>query len=162
MINPGRVYSVEFEGQTIAAASGDVDLFYLAPADDKPICILGWDIAVTSEIKEAEEEWVRLRLIRGHATVGSGGAAATARPVFPNDGAAGATVRTLDTVIASAGTAINLHSTGFNVRIGNVVWFPPEARHVCSQVETTIVLRMMSTFADDVTASGTIYFGEVV
>jgi hypothetical protein len=158
---PARVYSVEFEAQTIAAASGDVDLFYIAPADDKPVCIVGMVAKTTSELQEAQEEWLRWRIIRGHATVGSGGAAATARPVNENDIAAGFTARTLDTTIASAGTAVNMHSDAFQVRIGEVFWPPPEARIMCAQTATTIVVRLMAAVADDVTASGTLYVGEM-
>ena len=35
-----RTYSVSFTSQTLAAASGDIDLWELTPADDKPVKLL--------------------------------------------------------------------------------------------------------------------------
>lgn len=157
----GAVYTVEFENVTVATASGDQDLFYLAPADDKPIQILAWDLYVTSEVAEAQEEWLRLRWIRGHATVGSGGAAATARPMRSISAAAGVTARTNDTTIASAGTAVNIWSGGLNVRAGGIWVMTPEMQFHCNQTDTTIVLRLMAAPADDVSMSGTVWFEEL-
>jgi ABC-type amino acid transport substrate-binding protein len=150
-----RSYTVTLVG-TVTAAGTDNDLIYIAPADDKPVEIIGFDVDITSEIAEAQEEWLQLKIVRGHATVGSGGAAITPQPLDPGDGAASFTARGNDTTIASAGTAVDLWAGGCNVRGGREKVFPPEAYRKCSQAQTTIVLRMTNTLADDVTANVTV------
>ena len=83
-----RLYLVEFEAQTIAAASGDIDLFSLDAATDKPIELVEVCLGQTTELGDTAEEQLRIRYIRGHTTVGSGGASATPRPASANDAAA--------------------------------------------------------------------------
>jgi hypothetical protein len=150
-----RVYTVEFENVTIAAASGDSDIFSLDPATDKPTAIKSIVIKTTSELQEAQEEWLRLRVIRGHTTVGSGGAAATARPLSPNDTAYGGSARTNDTTIASAGTAVNLWSDAMQVRIGYELFRAPEDYFWTAGAEF-IVVRLIAAVTDDVIANGSI------
>jgi hypothetical protein len=150
-----RAYTVTFAG-TVTAAGTDNDLVYIAPADDMPVAIIGFDVDITSEIAEAQEEWLALKIIRGHATVGSGGAAVTPQPLDGIDTAAGFTARANDTTPASAGTAVDLWVGGCNVRGGREKVFPPETWRRCSQAQTTIVLRMTNTLADDVTANVTV------
>jgi hypothetical protein len=154
-----RAYSVEFEAQTVATASGDYDLFEFTPADDKPIELVGLVLAVTSELGDAAEEWLRLRVIRGHATTGNG-TATTPRPLDEGDGAAGFSAETVGSTIASAGTAINLHSDGFNVRAGYQFWWPDGFGPRCLQTSTLLVVRLMAATLDDVTMSGTAYIRE--
>lgn len=150
-----RTYTVEFEQQSVPTADGDTDLFSIDPATDKPTAVMGWILKTTSEIAEAQEEWLRLRLIRGHATVGSGGAAATARPDSSVDTAYGGSCRVLDDVIASAGTAANLWSDAFQVRAGSEVFFPPEQWKWFFGAEF-MVLRLMAAAADVIDMSGTL------
>ena len=151
-----RPYTVEFEAQTIAAASGDYDLVTITPATNKPVEIVAITLDQSSELGDAQEEQLRLRLIRGHTTAPSGGAAATPRPNSPNDAAAAFTARVCDTAIAAAGTPINLFSRTFNVRAG-FEWGPrPNGMgEWCSAAETMILLRLMAAVADDLTLSGT-------
>jgi hypothetical protein len=155
-----RFYTLEFEAQTIAAASGDYDLFELAPADDKPIEVVEFVLGQSSELGDAAEEQLRLRVIRGHTTSGNG-SATTPRPGNPNDAAAGAACETVGSTIASSGTAINLWSDTMNVRAG-YQWGPrPQGMGLwCSQAETLLVVRLMAAVADDLTLSGTLGFWE--
>jgi hypothetical protein len=158
----GRQYSIAFENVAVTAASGDQDIFYLAPADDKPCRILAVYLSVISELGDAQEEWLRLQWIRGHATVGSGGAAVTTpTPLSPTDAAAGFTARTNDTTIASAGTAVVVHSDAFNVRSGWVYIPTPETVIQVTQTQTTLVLRLMAAVTDDVVMTGTCYIEEL-
>src|SRR5262245_35989035 len=156
-----RLYTVEYEAQTIANASGDYELVELDPADDKPIEIYAMHIVTTSEIQEAQEEWLRLRVIRGHATDGTGGTSTTPRPLNELDSAAGFTADVLRTAIASAGTAVNLFSGGFNVRAG-YDWGPvPEGYgYFCSEAAGLLVVRLMAAVTDDVTSSATFWVRE--
>jgi hypothetical protein len=157
----GRLYALEFEAQSVTNAGGDRDLFYVAPADDKPIIVIGWDFAQFSDLKDAEEEVLRLRLIRGHTTVGSGGTAFTNSAVYrqnPSDADAGFTARHNDTTIASSGTTFNGWSGGYNIRVAPAPFFLPERCWVpCTQVQGSVVLRLMAGPADDITMSGTLW-----
>lgn len=161
-----RVYTVEFENIAATTANGDTDLFYIAPADDKPIRIIAFSLDVISEIAEAQEEWLRLRVIRGHATVGSGGTAvgATAIGKSPGDVDASFTARTCDTTIASTGTLRNIWSGGMNVRSGCREVLTPEQSKVftCTQAELSILLRLMAAPVDDMVISGTMWVEELL
>ena len=159
-----RVYSLEFENQSITTAGGDRDLFYVAPGDDKDVKVLGWTLSQFSDVGDAAEEILRLRLIRGHTTVGSGGTAYTAANVArvePGDSNPSFVARHNDTTIASAGTAVNLWSGGFNIRVGEIFWLPQECQWTVTQTEGSVVLRLMAGPADDVTMSGTFFVMEM-
>lgn len=152
-----NIYTVSFDAVAITALQ---DLFYLAPADDRPLSVLGWELAQFSDVGDAQEEILRLALIRGHATVGSGGNTFTPAPVHSRGVAAGATARINDTTIASAGTAVNLWRGGFNVRAPQPYILPPEYRFRIDQVDGSIVLRLLANPADSITVSGTLWFEE--
>ena len=155
-----RLYLVEFEAQTIAAASGDIDLFSLDAATDKPIELVEVCLGQTTELGDTAEEQLRIRYIRGHTTVGSGGASATPRPATANDAAAGTTARTLDTTVASVGTAINLPSETWNIR-SPYQWGPrPQGMGLWTSGAELLVVRLMAAVADDLTASGWCSFYE--
>lgn len=153
-----RVYTVEFEAVAVTA---QVDFFELTPADDKPVEIIGLFLSQSTEVGDAQDELIRYRVIRGHATSGSGGAAPTPRPVNRSDGASGFAAETNNTTIASTGTPLNLHSDTFNVRAGLQLWLPDGCEWSCSQTDTTVVVRLMAAPADSVTFSGTLYVREL-
>jgi hypothetical protein len=155
----GRVYTVVLTG-TVTAAGTDAELFYIAPADDKGCRLLAVSIDATSEVAEAQEEWVALVIRRGHTTVGSGGTAPTPQPCNPYDTAAGFTARVNDTTLASAGTGVDLWSGGFNVRAGLREVFTPEQLFTVTQAQGSLVVRMTSTLADDATFNATIWVEE--
>ena len=156
----GQVYTVEFENQTITTAGGSREFFYIAPADDRPLKILALFFAQFSDVGDANEEILRWRIIRGHTTVGSGGAAATPRPVHRRSGAAGFTARVNDTTLASVGTPVNLHSDGVNLRMPTPLILPDKMQWDCDQTDGSIVVRLMAAPADDVTMSATLYVEE--
>lgn len=155
-----RMYTVEFEAQTVANASGDVDLFEFDAAAEKPIELVGLFLAVTSEVASnvGEDEFLRLRVIRGHTT-SSNGTSTTARPIDPVDAVAGFAAEVLGATIASAGTAVNLHSDAFNIRTGYQFWWP-EGCGPRTNGADLLVVRLMAAVADDLTMSGTAYVRE--
>lgn len=154
-----RTYTVEFDNVTATAAGTDQDLFSIDPATDKPTALKSIVIKNSSEIAEAQEEWLRVRVIRGHTTVGSGGSAATARPDSSIDTAYGGSCRVNDTTIASTGTPVNLWSDAFNVRAGYEMFWAPEDWKWFFGAEF-LVVRLMSTVTDDVQLSGSIQIVE--
>lgn len=157
----GRLYSVTFENVSFTTANGDHDYFELTPADDKPIALEAVYVYTTSEVGDAQEEQVRWSIVRGHTTSGSGGSAPTPAVYSQStDAAAGFTAETANTTIASTG-GTTLHVGAFNIRIGLEYVPPPEHRIVTTQGNTTIVVRQLSTLADDATMSGTAIVREI-
>jgi hypothetical protein len=155
---PGRVYTVEFEATAVTA---QVDFFEFTPADDKPIEVLGLFISQSSDVGDTAEEILRYRVIRGHATGGSGGSAPTPRPLDRTGPAAGFAAETLNTTIASTGSPVNLHSDTFNIRTGLQLWLPESCEWGASQGDTTLLVRLMAAPADSLTMSGTAYVREL-
>lgn len=155
-----RVYTVEAENQVIATADVDVDLVELLAADDKPIELFGIGLYVTTEVQEAQEEWARLRVIRGHTTSGSAPVSTpTPRPVNIADAAAGFTAEIYNSTIASAGTAVNLMSFAVNVRAGYEIFLPQGSGFTTSGSEL-LVVRLLAALADAATINMTFWVTE--
>lgn len=163
----GRLYSIPFSQQTITNAGGDRDFWYIAPADDKPVLLhsISFSPAAAGDLGDAQEETLFFSVIRGHTAVGSGGSSVTASAVGranPSDPDPGFTARTNDTTIASVGTTFTLHTGGWNNRVG-LEWTPPDKMRDlfwCSQAQTSIVVRLLNTVADDLVLSGTLFVEE--
>lgn len=155
----GRMYSVSFNG---VAATTTQDWFDIAPADDKICIIHGIWIGQTTELGDSQEEMLPVKIIRGFATVGSGGGAFTPVPLNESDAAAGATVRINDTTIAvvGAGSTDVLFVDVFNVRSGWVYLPTPETRPVVKQTSTRLVVQLAAAPADSITFSGTCLYEE--
>ena len=148
-----RVYTVGAENLTITTGDGDVDLVELDAATDKPIALIGWRITVLTEVQEAQEEWARLKIIRGHTTSGSTPTATpTPIPVSPSDAAAGFTAEIYNATIASAGTAVDLDPFGVPVRAGDNLILPGGMEYWTSG-SSLLVVRLMAALADVANAS---------
>jgi hypothetical protein len=161
----GRLYTVTFENQTYTAAGGDFDAFELVPATGKAIELVGLEIVTTSEVAEAQEEWVRLKVIRflGGTFTSGNGTSTTPRPLDELDTAASFTAETMgSTVATSTGTQNDMWATGFNERAGyGPVILPPEVRiPVLGISGNALLVRLMGTLADDATISGTAWVSE--
>lgn len=154
------VYTVSFDQQTIAAASGDYDLFELVPADDKPIEIVAVSLANKSEVGDAQDEMLAVSIVRGNTT-SSNGSATTPQPLDPSDGAASFTAETVGATVATAGTSVNLVVDAFNVRAGWYQVFPEAMRPKVSQANTGMYVRLTTAAADDLTLSGTLWVREL-
>jgi hypothetical protein len=151
------MYSIAFSDIAVTAQQ---DFFELLPATQKPIRLHACFISQISDVGDAAEEMLRVSIIRGHTTSGSGGASVTPGPLDSVDTAAGATCERNNTTIASAGTGLVLHSEAFNIRSGWVYVPTPECRPRCANA-SIIVVRLLTTPADSLTMSGTLYFEEV-
>jgi hypothetical protein len=158
---PGRSYTVEAENITVTAAGGDADLVELDPGAERPIELYGIKLYTTSELQEAQEEWLRLRVIRGHITSGSTPAATpTPRPVVETDAAALFTAEIYNTTIASAGTPVNLDSLAMNVRAGYEILLPEGSGYTASGANL-LVVRLMAGPTDDVVMNMTYFVREL-
>jgi hypothetical protein len=154
----GRKYTVDLAPTTFTVAA---DLFEITPADDKPIRIVSVNLHQTSDVGDAQEEIISLVWVRGNATSGSGGSAATPRPNNPNDTAAGATAEVGNTTAASTGSPVNSPRHGWNIRAPLERPYTPEEAPECSQGNTMIVLRMAAAPVDSLTIGGCVTFEEL-
>ena len=153
----GRMYSVEFAAVAVTAAQ---DLFSILPAANKPCLIHGLFLSQSSDVADAAEEIVEIKLVIGNTTVGSGGSAPTPRPLDKNDAAAGFTARANDTTEVSAGTAIDHWSHAWNIRVPLEYWWTPECRSRVQNADFAAV-QLISVPADSLTVSGTLYVEEL-
>lgn len=159
------VYAVSFFEQTIAAASGDYDLFEIDPAADKPVEVIAIFVGNKSEVGDAQEEmvsWSITRFTGGTFTSGNG-TSTTAVPMELLDQAASGAYETVGaTVATSTGTTTQVHQDTFNIRTGLQIIFPPDMRIKCAGVANeAMVIRMRTALADDATVSGTLYVREL-
>jgi hypothetical protein len=154
------VYTVAFDQVSFTAANGDHDFFELDAATEKPIEIVAIEIANKSEVGDAQEEMVAYAIVRGNTTTGTGGTVTTPRPLDPSDGAASFTADTANTVPASAGTALTLVASTFNIRAGLQVIYPEVMRPKTAGADLLCV-RLLTALADDATLSGTVWVREL-
>ena len=154
-----RLYTTNLAPTAITVAA---DLVEFTPADDIPILIHGFRVWQTTDLGDAQEEIITLSWVRGNATSGSGGNTSVASvPKNNRDAAAGVTIETANTTAASAGTAVTVYSTGWNVRAPLEVVFTPEQRIRADQGNTLLVLRMGAAPADSLTIGCSIDFEEL-
>lgn len=154
-----HLFTVPIDATSITNANGDYELVELDPAADHPIEICGWDLGQITELKEAEEEQLRIAVIRGPTTDGTGGASVT--PVsLAGDDTAGFTADVCRTVIASGGTATVIWAFAFNVRTGHQ-WGPvPEGYGFFHHGANLLLLRLQAAVADDLTFHGSVLVRE--
>lgn len=153
-----RMYIVSFENTAITASQ---DLISIDPATDKPVVIHEIGISQSTETGDAAEEMLRVSIVRGNTTVGSGGTAFSTIPTLgASDDTAGFSARINDTTPASAGTAANLWVASFNVRVGIEKIWTPETRPESSGA-SFICLRLLANPADSVSTSVYMYIEEL-
>lgn len=158
-----RIYSVAWSG-TVTNSGGNADLWEVLPADDHPVALRGFRLGQTSEVGDAQEESLRIRVIRMTATVtsGSGGSAATGLQVDLAGSSAsfGAKVNNA-TVATTSGVTETLEELGWNERATPLeVWYPDPDFAVKAIQGQALIIRMDQTPADDLTFAGTAWFEE--
>lgn len=154
-----RLYTVHFSGVNVTT---QLDWFEVAPATDRPIRVHALFISQTTEIGDAQEEFLRTEVLRGHTTTGSGGGTPTAVPINGRDAAAAFTAKTVNTTQATGGTPVTVHQESWNVRVGLQLVLPPEMRWRCdAALGQRLVVRLGVTPADPITMGGTMYVEEL-
>lgn len=152
-----RGYSVGFDAVAISAAQ---DLFEITPADDKPIRIAGLllsNVGGVADAGDAQEELLRLAIIRGFTASGSGGSAATPVPLGTTVAAVGFAAEVNNAGLATTGSTTQPFQDGWNIRIPYQMFFPEELMIGAGQGNTSIVVRLVTAPADAVTCSGTLF-----
>lgn len=158
----GRRYSAIFSAVAVTAAQ---DLFEVLSATDSVTRVLGFRILQTTDVKDAEEEILRLETVRGIGSVTSGsggGSNPTAQPAEDGDAAFGGTIEINNTtrMVAGSGTLETLEIPGWNVRIPLDFYFTPETAPVISPGNRW-TLALPAAPADSLTMSGTIFLEEI-
>lgn len=157
----GRMYTAQFNGVTVTAAQ---DLFEVLAPSDAVVRVHNFEIFQTSDVKDAEEEILRLEIVRGVGSVtsGSGGTTVTPQPVEDGDAAFGGTIEANNTtrMVAGSGTLETLPQLGWNVRVPREKILVPEERGTISPGNRwTLALPVAP--ADALTMSGTITLEEI-
>lgn len=162
----GRIYRVPFAAGTVTNAGGNVDLWEITPADDKPCRIVGIRFGQTSEVGDAAEESLDITIEHLGSTVtsGSGGSSVTPVPCDPgiSDLAAGFTAEINNTTVATtSGTKTVMECIPWNIRqTPYEVWFPDTRYAPCARQASALVVRCNSTVTDDITFSGVLFVEE--
>lgn len=153
------VYTVAFDQQTFTNALGDYDFFEFDAAAEKPIEIVALEIGNKSEIGDAQEEMVAYSILRGNTTTGNG-TATTPRLLDASDPAASFGAKVVSSTPATAGTALTLVASTFNIRSGLFVVYP-ELMRPKTQGTDLLCVRLTTALADDATLSGTVWVREL-
>lgn len=153
------VYNCPFEFTTTTS----VDVVELQPADDKPIVIMSIFLKATSELQEAQEEWVEVEIQRGGTamTTGSGGsAAASGVATTPGLPSSAFQYEGGNTTLASFTSGVTPFRDALNVRAGGEIRFTPEEYIGCHQGNGGMVVRLPNAPADSTDYKGTVVVGE--
>lgn len=155
-----RVYTGRFDGE---AETLQVDFWEIRAGAGKLNTLLSILISQLTEVGDAEEEMLLIRIVRSGsgATSGSGGTAApTFRRVDPGDAAFGGTVDTVtNTTKISGGSPEILYSDNWNIRQGGL-WLPPDTLEFKWADEQFLTIELATTPGDSTTFASTIFVGE--
>jgi len=151
-----RIYTVPIAPAAQTAAQ---DFWAIVSATGKVTRLAGMHLFQTTDLGDANEEVLRIRIRAGQTTVGSGGTAPTPIPQNVTDAAAGFTARINDTTQATAGTIVVHAELGWNIRTAPDFWLPPQYTF-----EFTGGRRWTIEFpaapADSITVGGTLWIEE--
>lgn len=147
-----------------SAFTTQIDFIELLAGTGKPLTILGWEFGQTSEVGDAQEEWLvfAMKRVTGSPTSGTGGGTPTIQTLAPNDTASGATLETGNTTKLTGGTSAELGRLPWNVRQSCMYRPVPEER-VVVDAATRFVLELVTTPADSIASvQGWITIAELV
>jgi hypothetical protein len=157
----GRLYQVPIP---FVAQTAQIDFFELTAAAEKPCAIHEIYLANSSDVGDAQEEMLTLKLKRASGTVtsGSGGTAPTPVPISPDDAAVGLTAEVNNTtkLAVGTGTITDERLYAWNVRMPFHLIFTPEARPRIKGGEKK-VLELTTTPADSITMGGYVIVEEL-
>jgi hypothetical protein len=155
----GLKFTTVFENVSVTAIQ---DAFSLKASAGVPLKLVMVDIAQNgnSDVGDAQEEDLRWQIKIGATTQGSGGSAPT-----PHNGqgkTATATAHVNDTTQSSAGTALTVWSSAFNIRSGMLFIPTPEVQEALNCPAGQILqLAFPAAPADAITFTGTICWEEM-
>jgi hypothetical protein len=150
----GRIYQIPIP---FVAQTTQIDFFELTAAAEKPCLLHEIYLANSTEIGDAMEEQLTLKLKRAFSTVtsGTGGTTPTPAPINPDDAASGLTAEVNNTtkLVVGTGTITDERLFGWNIRQPFHHIFTPETRPKIKGGEKK-VLELTATPADSITMGG--------
>lgn len=159
----GDIYTVPFTA-TVTASGGNADLWEVLPATNLPCKIRGIRLGQTSEVGDAQEEGLRISILRMTATVtsGSGGSAGAPEHVAKSGQTPGFSSETNNaTVATTSGDTEIVEDMSWNVRNSPFeIWYPDPAFAPAAIAGQALLVRMQTTPADDFTFAGTLWVEE--
>lgn len=160
----GQMWSIPWTG-TVTLAGGNVDLWEILPAAEKPVLLRMIRLGQTSEVKDAEEEGLRVSVKRLRATVtgGSGGSAGAPENIALANQAPGFASEINNTTVATtSGDTEVIDEIGWiNRQTPLEIWYPDERFCPRGQNAEALVIRLETTVADDITFVGSIIVEEL-
>lgn len=151
-----RVYTLTIQNSSVSAAQ---DLFELVTTSSSNLRLLGFLFGQSSDHGDAQAEALRLSVVRGYTTTGSGGSSSTPDPMdATNTMAAAATCKISNTTLATSGTAVILLADVINLQAGYSIWWTPETAPKIG-ISTRVVVRITAP-SDAITVNATLYFAE--
>ena len=154
----GRVYTIDLPDTAVTTA---VDILEIAPADDKPVNIIGGWIQQKTEASGAATEKLRVEIARGQATTGSGGNSPTPIPVNADDAAAGFSAETFNTTQASAGTRVILGAKYLSFAQGVEFYLPDKMQYRADQGDGLLVIELTEPPTASITIGGSVWVEEI-
>lgn len=151
-----RMYSCTFDAVAITAVQ---DIFSLLAPSVVAVRLHALDLFQTSDVGDAQEEVLRIRIRQGQTVVGSGGTAGTAIPQDVDDAASGSTIRLNDTTQAGTGTIVVDEIFGWNIRVPLTRIWTPETRPI-AKGGRRLTIELVGAPADSITVSGNLVWSE--
>lgn len=151
-----RMYSCTFDAVAITAVQ---DIFSLLAPSNVAVRLHALDLFQTSDLGDAQEEVLRIRIRQGQTVVGSGGTSGTAIPQDVDDAASGSTIRLNDTTQAGTGTIVVDEIFGWNIRVPLTRIWTPETRPI-AKGGRRLTIELVGAPADSITVSGNLVWSE--
>lgn len=152
-----RIYTIPIAPAALTAAQ---DLWAIVSNTNRSTRLAGIHLFQTSDLGDAAEEVLRVRIRSGQTSAGSGGSAPTPTPCDASDSGAGFTARINDTTQASAGTIIVHAELGWNIRVDRDWWLPPGFTFKFDGARRWTV-ELPAAPADSLTIGGTLWVEEI-
>ena len=148
---------------TITTAGGDHELFEASASATRGLRLRGFVLGQTSEVGDAAEEGLQIGVYGLAATVtSSNGSAATPRSLDGENITPGFTAKNPGTSIATtSGTTFIYMQLAWNIRNSPYeFWFPDTTFCPVCRPSESLVIRQLTTAADDYSFFGTVFIEE--
>jgi hypothetical protein len=151
-----RMYSASVDAVAITAVQ---DIFSIVAGTNAPVRLHTFDMFQTSDLGDAQEEVLRIRIRQGQTVAGSVGTSGTAVPQDVDDAASAATVRFNDTTQANTGTIVTDELFGWNIRVPLTRIWTPETRPI-AKGGRRMTIELVGAPADSITVSCNVCWSE--
>jgi hypothetical protein len=140
------------------ATTVQTDLFEINAPSDRSIIVHEIGVSQSSDFGDAQAEILKLQLLKGYSTSGSGGSAPTPA-ALQGSATASTAIEANNTTVATTGTPKVLLQDSFNVALPYIKLWTPETRPELKASER-LVLRLPAP-ADSLTLNGYVIFEEI-